>query len=158
MNAPIRMSAKEFREGGAKAGKRKTQVRVEPRGRAVASVTVTLTDMPPSANQMRKHFIRYGKVVSVKSDAYAAWKSAAVQEIVSARHGHIEGPYRLAIAVQRDWKSKRARDIDNILKPCSDALVAAGVVSDDSLAESVSAKWADDLGGPAVVIEIEVVE
>jgi len=28
------------------------------------------------------------------------------------------------------------------------------VVTDDSLAEEVSAKWADDLGGPAVVVLI----
>lgn len=44
--------------------------------------------------------------------------------------------------------------IDNIIKPVSDALVAAGVVSDDSLAEEVRAKWADNLGGPAVVVLI----
>ena len=53
---------------------------------------------------------------------------------------------------------RRARDIDNMIKPVSDALVAAGVVSDDSLCESVSAKWADELGGPAVVAIICVAE
>ena len=120
-------------------------------------VRITITDMPPSANGMRSHFIADGKVHSVKSKAYAAWKKAAAWEIAAARPDRIDGPYRLAIAVQRDWKSKRARDIDNCIKPTSDALVAAGVVSDDSLAESVSAKWADDLGGPAVVATIEVV-
>lgn len=107
--------------------------------------------MPPSANGMRAHFIADGKVRSVKSKPYAAWKKATAWEIAAARPGKINGPYRLYLAVQRDWRSKRARDIDNTIKPVSDALVAAGIVADDSLAEEVRAKWADNLGGPAVV-------
>lgn len=117
-------------------------------------IQLSITEMPPSANAMRSHFMRDGKVCSVKSKPYAAWKKAAAWEIASARPGRIEGAYRLHINVQRDWRSRRARDIDNIIKPVSDALVAAGVVSDDSLAEEVRAKWADDLGGPAVVVLI----
>ena len=115
---------------------------------------IALTGMPPSANAMRSHFIDAGKVRSVKSKAYAEWKKAAAWEIAAARPGKIVGPYRLYIAVQRDWRSKRPTDLDNRIKPVSDALVAAGVVTDDSLAEEVSAKWADDLGGPAVVVLI----
>lgn len=61
-------------------------------------VRITISDMPPSANAMRSHFIAGN--------------------------------------------------------PVSDALVAAGVVADDSLAEEVRAKWADNLGGPAVVVLI----
>jgi Holliday junction resolvase RusA-like endonuclease len=114
-------------------------------------IRVAFSEMPPSANGMRAHFIAGGKVRSVKSKTYAAWKSAAAWEIAAARPGKITGPYRLYIAVQRDWRSKRAKDIDNLIKPTSDALVAAGVVQDDSLAEEVNAKWADNLGGPAVI-------
>ena len=117
-------------------------------------IRVTISDMPPSANAMRSHFIDDGKVRSTKRKAYAAWKKAAAWEIAAARPGRIEVPYRLYIAVQRDWRSKRARDVDNIIKPVSDALVASGVLKDDCLAEEVSAKWADDLGGPAVSILI----
>ncbi|MGV4796151.1 RusA family crossover junction endodeoxyribonuclease [Rhizobium sp. F40D2] len=51
---------------------------------------------------------------------------------------------------------KRARDIDNIIKPISDALVKAGVVADDSLAQCVTARWVDDLQGNAVVVDVEV--
>jgi Holliday junction resolvase RusA-like endonuclease len=119
-----------------------------------AAIRIVIAEMPPSANAMRAHFIAGGKVHSVKSKPYAAWKKATAWEIASARPGRIDGPYRLSIAVQRDWRSKRARDIDNAIKPVSDALVAAGVVTDDSLCESVSAKWADNLGGPAVVVLI----
>lgn len=117
-------------------------------------IRIVITDMPPSANSMRAHFIAGGKVRSVKSKGYAEWKKAAAWEIAAARPRKITGPYRLSIAAQRDWKSKRARDLDNLIKPVSDALVAAGVVADDCLAESVSAKWADSLGGPAVIVLI----
>jgi len=117
----------------------------------LAPVRIVISDMPPSANGMRAHFIEGGKVRSVKSKGYAAWKKAAAWEIAAARPGKMTGPYRLYIAAQRDWRSSRARDIDNIIKPVSDALVAAGVVADDSLAEEVRAKWADNLDGPAIV-------
>jgi crossover junction endodeoxyribonuclease RusA len=121
---------------------------------AGGTIRIVISEMPPSANAMRAHFIDGGKVRSTKSKDYAAWKKATAWEVASSRPGRIDGPYRLYIAVQRDWRSKRARDIDNIIKPVSDALVAAGVVSDDSLAEEVRAKWADNLGGPAVVVLI----
>lgn len=118
-------------------------------------VRIELADMPPSANSLRKSFVRNGKVVSAKTDAYSTWCEAAVWEIASQRAGRIDGPYSLSIAVQRHWRSKRARDIDNVIKPVSDALVKAGVVKDDSLAERVTAQWADDLGGPAVVVIVQ---
>lgn len=125
------------------------------RQEARAVVRIELADMPPSANSLRKSFVRNGKVVSAKTDAYSAWREAAIWEIASQRAGRIGGPYSLSIAVQRHWRSKRARDIDNIIKPVSDALVKAGIVRDDSLAESVSARWAGDLGGPAVVVIVQ---
>jgi Holliday junction resolvase RusA-like endonuclease len=120
-------------------------------------IRITISEMPPSANGMRNHFIDSdtGKVRSTKSRPYAKWKSSTAWEIAAARPGKIDGPYSLSLAVQRDWRSKRARDIDNIIKPVSDALVAAGVISDDSLAERVSAQWADDLSGPAVVVLVQ---
>jgi len=114
-------------------------------------IRITLSDMPPSANAMRTSFIRDGKVHSAKSKTYAQWKTAAAWEIASARQRKVMGPYRLYIAAQRDWRSKRARDLDNIIKPVSDALVASGLIKDDSLAEEVSAKWADNLDGVAIV-------
>lgn len=119
---------------------------------------VTISTMPPSANGMRKSFVKGGKVISVKSGEYAAWLDCILPEIMAQRVGRVIGSYALSLAVQRHWRSKRARDIDNIIKPVSDALVKAGVVKDDSLAESVSAKWVDDLGGHAVVAVIHEVQ
>lgn len=125
------------------------------RQEARAVVRIEFADMPPSANALRKSFVRNGKVMSAKTDAYSAWREAAIWEIAGQRAGRIDGPYSLSIAVQRHWRSKRARDIDNVIKPVSDALVKAGVVKDDSLAERVTAQWADDLGGPAVVVIVQ---
>lgn len=122
---------------------------------ARALIRIVFSDMPPSTNGLRTSFVRGGKVMSAKSKTYAAWTEAALWELASQRPGRVTGPYSLSIAVQRNWRSKRARDIDNVIKPISDALVKAGIVTDDSLAESVSAKWADDLGGPAVVALIQ---
>ncbi|XAI96569.1 Holliday junction resolvase RusA-like protein [Microcystis phage Mae-JY35] len=122
-------------------------------------IRVTFSDMPPSTNGLRMHFVDgAGKMRSAKTKRYAQWREAAGWEIAAARPGKVDGPYSLSIAVQRDWRSKRARDIDNIIKPISDALVAAGVIRDDSLAESVSAKWADDLNGLAVVALVQPAE
>jgi len=111
--------------------------------------------MPPSTNGLRKSFIKDGKVSSAKSAEYSSWLKAALWEIASQRPGKIEGPYSLSIAAQRHWRSKRARDIDNIIKPLSDSLVKAGVVEDDCLAEKVTAQWADDLDGKAVVVILQ---
>lgn len=121
-------------------------------------IRISITDMPPSANGLRKSFIHDGKLMSAKTDKYSAWRKAAMWEIAAQRVGHIDGPYTLSIAAQRNWRSKRARDIDNIIKPISDALVKAGVVKDDSLAESVSARWADHLDGAAVIVIVQPAE
>lgn len=122
-------------------------------------IRVVFSDMPPSTNSLRTHFVDgTGKMRSAKTKRYADWRKTACWEIAAKRPGKIEGAYSLSIAVQRDWRSKRARDVDNVIKPISDALVAAGVITDDSLAESVSAKWADDLGGVAVVALVQSAE
>ena len=125
------------------------------RQEARSAVRIELADMPPSANSLRKSFVRNGKVVSAKTDAYSAWREAAIWEIASQRAGRIDGQYSLSIAAQRNWRTKRARDLDNLIKPVSDAIVKAGVVKDDSLAQRVTAEWVDDLGGPAVVVIIQ---
>lgn len=118
-------------------------------------VRITITDMPPSTNGLRKSFVRDGKVVSAKSKEYAAWLNAAMWEVAAQKPGRVDGPYSISIAAQRHWRSKRARDLDNLLKPLSDLMVKSSIVEDDSLAESVSARWDDDLAGKAVVIIIQ---
>lgn len=118
-------------------------------------IRLVLSDMPPSANSLRKNFVKNGKVMSAKTHEYASWREAALWEIKLQKAGQVDGPYSLSIAVQRHWRSKRARDLDNVIKPLSDALVKAGTIKDDSLAERITTQWVDDLGGPAVVMIIQ---
>ena len=121
----------------------------------MSRIHITIASVPPSANRMRKHFLdkNTGKVRSVKDDAYKTWKQNAAWELRSQTKEKIIGPYSLHIHVQRDWGSKRARDIDNTIKPVSDALVASGIVEDDSLCEAVSAKWSDEVTGVLVIVD-----
>lgn len=119
----------------------------------VRRTVLTLSELPPSANNLHRHFERGGKIIRVKTSRYARWRKDAAWELAAQRPLKFDGPYRLEIAVQRDWGTKRARDIDNIIKPVSDALVAAGVIHDDSLAESVFAEWRDDCDGLWISLE-----
>jgi crossover junction endodeoxyribonuclease RusA len=48
---------------------------------------------------------------------------------------------------------KRRRDIDNHWKAAGDALVAAGVLADDSLIHRLTLQWVDDVTGVRVEIE-----
>lgn len=59
-----------------------------------------------------------------------------------AKYKKIEGPYKLTMLVLRP--DKRKRDLDNLLKATSDALVIAGAISDDSACVWIEAKWLDD--------------
>lgn len=99
-----------------------------------SAVTIALP-YPPSANRIWRNV--GGKVL--KSGPYRAWLSAVQGEVLAARCGRIAGAYRLEVRANRP--DRRARDIDNLLKPVSDALMAAGVISDDSAALSVFAEW-----------------
>lgn len=56
-----------------------------------------------------------------------------------AKYKKIEGPYKLTMLVLRP--DKRKRDLDNLLKATSDALVIAGAISDDSACVWIEAKW-----------------
>lgn len=117
------------------------------------TIAITLQDIPPSANNLHMHFVKNGKVRRAKTKKYAAWRDKAMWELRSQTAVKIKGPYKLEISVPRDWRSKRARDIDNMIKPVSDALVKSGIVKDDSLAESVFAQWEDGLTGIWIKVE-----
>jgi crossover junction endodeoxyribonuclease RusA len=94
---------------------------------------------PPSANRIWRNVA--GK--TLKSRAYRSWLESVRGEVLIARCGQIAGPYRLEVRANRP--DRRARDIDNLLKPTSDALMAAGVIGDDSAAVSVFAEWAEPI-------------
>lgn len=98
------------------------------------TVQITLPH-PPSANRL---WIRAKRGMR-KSDAYCAWLNEAGWFAKSQRPGKVLGAYKLSIHAPRP--DKRARDIDNIIKPISDLLQAIGVVENDSYCEMVCARW-----------------
>lgn len=86
-----------------------------------------------------------------KSDAYTLWLNDAGFLAKSQRPKRIEGSYQLSIYATRP--DKRRRDVDNLIKATSDLLVSIGVISDDSMAEKVSAEWERGEPGIRVVVE-----
>lgn len=92
---------------------------------------------PPSANRLWRNF----KGRSIKSAEYRDWLNRGQAAIIDACiGGQFSGPYHLEIQATRP--DRRARDIDNLIKPTSDLIATAGLVTNDSNAQSVKASWA----------------
>lgn len=105
---------------------------------------------PPSANRLWRAV--NGR--QIKSAHYRAWTLEAATVIRSQLPGRhtIDGPYHLMIKATRP--DNRRRDLGNLEKPLSDALVTAGVIADDSNCQILHLFWADGTvkGGAVEVI------
>lgn len=101
---------------------------------------------PPSANRLW----RYTGGKALKSAEYRSWLDIAVWEARTGCKGMIDGPYALHVVASRP--DKRKRDIDNLLKPISDACAAAGLVTNDSDCQRISAEWSSEGEGVRVTI------
>jgi crossover junction endodeoxyribonuclease RusA len=114
-------------------------------------VTTLTLPYPPSANRLWRNV----KGKTLKSGHYRLWLTEAGWSVREQRPKSIPGAYRLTISAVRP--DNRARDIDNLIKPISDLLKAAGVIEDDSLAKSVFAIWADvpPVKGGAITVHLE---
>lgn len=77
----------------------------------------------------------------ISSLRYRRWRVEAMAMIAQQRPQRIKGDYRMTIVAIRP--DRRRRDLDNIIKPCGDALVNAQIVEDDSLAQSIFVRWSD---------------
>lgn len=107
---------------------------------------------PPSANRLW----RRARKGMMRSDEYCRWLTEAGWTARSQRPGKICGPYKLSIhAVRPD---RRARDIDNLIKPVGDLLQSLGVIENDCDAEMVSARWVTSGSGITVIVEPAGVE
>lgn len=89
-----------------------------------------------------------------KSDAYNGWLKEVGYMLNRQKPGTVKGKYKLSIDATRP--DKRRRDIDNIIGSVSDALQAFGVIENDYLCESISARWVS--GEPGVSVSVEPVD
>jgi Holliday junction resolvase RusA-like endonuclease len=119
-----------------------TPIRFKP---AADVVTVQLT-MPPSVNACWANVPKKGRV---RSTAYRRWSKLAMQELQQQQAGRVAGKFCIVITAKR---TKRKRDIDNLVKPILD-LLAGVVTADDSECERVSAGWTDE-GAEGVRIDV----
>lgn len=113
--------------------------------------TLELACLPPSTNRLW----RAGKGRVHMADTYRTWKDAAVSTLwMQAREqskgAGIVGPYAMRIRCVKP--DRRRRDISNLIKGLEDAVVAAGIVRDDSDCQVIEAEWTRE--GPAVRITI----
>ena len=110
---------------------------------STAQLRASLTlPYPPSANRLWRAV--NGR--QIKSAEYREYMSRCVACILAQRPEKLSGPYRLTIVATPP--DRRARDIDNLIKPTSDALAQAGVIDNDSQCRSVLAMWSDDAPVP----------
>jgi crossover junction endodeoxyribonuclease RusA len=105
---------------------------------------------PPSANRLW----RAVKGRNIKSQAYRQWMAEAVLTIRAQRPRGIAGRYHLRVAASAP--DRRHRDIDNLSKALSDALVQSGVIGDDHAAKSIFLEWTDTVvKGGAITVQLE---
>lgn len=78
---------------------------------------------------------------SIKSKEYRNWETAAILSLRQqwGQKLPIDKPYAIRMTFTRP--DRRRRDIGNLEKATQDALQKAGVISDDALTESVTARW-----------------
>ena len=104
--------------------------------------------LPPSMNRLWR--VTKGGIV-YRTPKYMEWRTPAIWEIAAQAKGKkITGPYKLTMEAVRP--DKRQRDLDNLLKAASDALVGAGIL-EDHRCEWIDARWVQD--GPECVLIVE---
>lgn len=109
----------------------------------MSTVRVSLP-FPPSVNNL---FLNAGKR-RIPTPRYKAWKVKADLMLMTQRLRLIPGAVNVRIdLVQPD---RRRRDIDNCSKAPLDAIVKAGVITDDSAIQRLSIGW-EEIGEPCVV-------
>lgn len=108
--------------------------------------------MPPTGNHMFT-VVRGRKIMGA---AYRKWRKIAEPEIKKYMEGReaILGPYRMSLSFDRP--SKAERDLSNYIKGPEDALVACGVVRDDSDCMEIVARWSNRPSGSGACVHIVV--
>lgn len=90
---------------------------------------------PISLNLAFRNVVGKGRV---KSERYKTWLAAAGWDFNGK--GTCSGPFMVDITINTANRRKGS-DLDNRAKVCLDALVAYGIVDDDSLCQELHMRW-----------------
>jgi len=120
-------------------------------GRVVRRIAVTL-GFPPTLNNLFANVPGVGRVATKE---YRLWQAEASLLLLSQRPGRIEGRFRAVLTFRRP--DNHRRDLDNLAKPVLDALVKAGAIDGDHLAEELVLRWSELSPSPrgSVTVELE---
>lgn len=117
-------------------------------------MTVRLTlPFPPSVNALWRSV----KGRTILSKPYRLWRDLAASLLMLQMRGQkpITGPYTMSVSIDRP--DRRRRDLSNVgTKAIEDALVTAGVIEDDSLAQRIVLEWSDRAPGKGAECRIEI--
>lgn len=127
---------------------RKGAHRVIPKpldGEAVEFGALSLPFAPPSLNNI---FVN-GRKGRFKSADYKAWQTRACLHLRRQSGWHVPGAIRIRVAFnERDTRA----DLDNLIKPILDLLMAAGRISDDRNVRKLEAEFTTGIKGTRIEI------
>ncbi len=114
-------------------------------GDAVEFGALSLPFTPPSLNNI---FVN-GKKGRFKSAEYRVWQTRACLHLRKQNGWHVPG----AIKVRLTFNENQTRaDLDNIIKPVLDLLMAAGRISDDRNVRKIEAEFSHGITGTLIEI------
>ena len=114
-------------------------------GEAVRWGALELTMPPPSLNNL---FVN-GKRGRFKSPDYKSWQARAFVQLRRQGSWHVPGAVEIRLAFNR---SQTRADLDNLIKPTLDLLMAAGRISDDRNVKVISAAFVSSVNGTRIEI------
>lgn len=119
-------------------------------GNAVASGALWLSFPPPSLNNL---YINQGKAHGrFKSVLYRTWQARAFAQLRKQGSWHVPGAISIKLLFSR--KETKA-DLDNMIKPTLDLLMAAGRISDDRNVMEIHAAFGAEATGTRIEIRAQ---
>jgi len=101
--------------------------------------------VPPSSNALFRNVPGKGRV---KTGDYKRWLNEAGWQLLAQKPAPITGRVNLTLDVQRS-----RGDVSNRVKAAEDLLVRHGLIEDDRLVQSITARWSDEVVGCRVMVE-----
>jgi Holliday junction resolvase RusA-like endonuclease len=114
-------------------------------GDAVDFGALELPILPPSLNNIFLN-VKKGRI---KSPEYRAWQTRACLHLRKQSGWHVPGPIRVRLTFN---PTKTRSDLDNLIKPMLDLLMAAGRISDDRNVRKLEAEFSSSIVGTLIEI------